>query len=114
MSEGGNFPLLQATLQSQLDFLYGDERASELCREIVGRFGFNDETTTPAPFSNHWDQTDVWVITYGDSIQREPDRPLQVLKQFLDSHMQGVISGVHVLPFFPYSCLLYTSDAADE
>ncbi|WP_425488609.1 sugar phosphorylase [Litorivivens lipolytica] len=94
---------MQATLLSQLGFLYGEDRADSLCKEVVELFSFNESTEGPPPFSNHWDQNDVWVITYGDSIQREPDPPLQVLKQFLDSHLQGVVSGVHVLPFFPYS-----------
>ena len=103
MSNSSDVAFLQATLQSQLAFLYGEENAHTLCSEVIERFGFSVQTQGPKPFTNHWDQGDVWVITYGDSIQREPEPPLQVLKQFLDKHLQDVISGVHVLPFFPYS-----------
>jgi sucrose phosphorylase len=43
------------------------------------------------------------LITYGDQL-REPDRaPLRTLAEFADTHLRGVVSGVHLLPFYPYS-----------
>ncbi len=43
------------------------------------------------------------MITYGDSIH-SPDRvPLQSLSKFMHRHLSGLINGVHILPFFPYS-----------
>jgi len=58
-----------------------------------------------APFQqvNHWDQADAIVITYGDSLQMEHEKPLVTLKRFLDEHSGGLLSGVHILPFFPWS-----------
>ncbi|MBV5259569.1 alpha-amylase [Synechococcus moorigangaii CMS01] len=60
--------------------------------------------TTPQTL---WDEGTVLMITYGDSlIQGETHngtKPLHVLGQFLREQLQGVISGVHILPFFPYS-----------
>lgn len=103
MTNQTDFGLLTATLDSQLSFIYGEARALELRERIVSLFGFNDTTFGPEPFSNHWDQSDIWMITYGDSVQRAPDPPLQVLKEFLDTRLQGAISGVHILPFCPYS-----------
>ena len=103
MNDQSSFGLLTATLDSQLAFIYGESRAQALRERIVQLFGFNETTFGPEPFSNHWDQSDIWMITYGDSIQREPDRPLRVLKEFLDTRLQGAISGVHILPFCPYS-----------
>ncbi|WP_099239434.1 sugar phosphorylase [Synechococcus sp. BDU 130192] len=54
-----------------------------------------------------WDQSTALMITYGDSLyQPNADNgpnPLQVLLTFLRERLQGVISGVHILPFFPYS-----------
>lgn len=103
MNDKSSFGLLTATLDSQLAFIYGESRAEVLRDRIVQLFGFNETTFGPEPYSNHWDQSDIWMITYGDSIQREPDRPLRVLKEFLDTRLQGTISGVHILPFCPYS-----------
>jgi sucrose phosphorylase len=48
-------------------------------------------------------ERDVMLITYGDSLQGADRAPLQVLHDFLLRHVDGVISTVHILPFFPYS-----------
>lgn len=51
-----------------------------------------------------WDQSDVYLITYGDSIKADVgDKPLQTLQTFLHQHLKGTVTGVHVLPFFPWS-----------
>ena len=50
-----------------------------------------------------WNESDVMLITYGDSITRADEPPLATLKTFLDRYLRGEISTVHILPFFPYS-----------
>lgn len=52
---------------------------------------------------NQWDQGDAIVITYGDSLQTPDEKPLVTLKRFLDERTDGVLSGVHILPFYPWS-----------
>ncbi|MEM8560885.1 MAG: sugar phosphorylase [Pseudomonadota bacterium] len=52
---------------------------------------------------NHWSQRDALVISYGDSIVRLGEKPLATLKHFLDRHGEGLLSGVHILPFYPWS-----------
>ncbi|MEK9163861.1 MAG: alpha-amylase family glycosyl hydrolase, partial [Chloroflexota bacterium] len=48
-------------------------------------------------------EKDSILITYGDQL-REPDTPpLQTLADFCERHLTGLISGIHILPFFPYS-----------
>lgn len=52
----------------------------------------------------HWvDQTDIMLITYGDSIQEPNTAPLYTLHQFLNQCVKDVISAVHILPCFPYT-----------
>jgi len=48
-------------------------------------------------------QSDVILVTYGDMLSREGELPLQTLHRFLDEHVKEVFSGLHILPFFPYS-----------
>ena len=48
-------------------------------------------------------QSDAILITYGDTLLREGEPPLQTLHRFLDEHAKEVFSGLHLLPFFPYS-----------
>ena len=52
---------------------------------------------------NHWSERDAIVITYGDSVLRQGEQPLRTLKGFLDRHTQGLLTGVHLLPFYPWS-----------
>jgi sucrose phosphorylase len=49
-----------------------------------------------------WSQNDVIMITYGDSICAADEKPLVTLNRFLE-HLQDTITGVHILPFCPYS-----------
>ena len=52
---------------------------------------------------DYFSQDDVILITYGDSIQKAGQLPLAVLHKFSAAYLKGVISGIHLLPFFPYS-----------
>ncbi|MGY5449943.1 sugar phosphorylase [Agarivorans sp. MS3-6] len=50
-----------------------------------------------------WSEKDVILITYGDSVLSGGLPPLQSLHQFLREYLTGLISSVHILPFFPFS-----------
>ena len=52
---------------------------------------------------NKWSNNNVLLITYGDSIIQPGEKPLKTLGTFLKKHLDDVITGVHILPFFPYS-----------
>ena len=52
---------------------------------------------------NHWSQRDAIVITYGDTLLREGEAPLVTLKKFFDDYADEVVTGVHILPFYPWS-----------
>ncbi|OKH23054.1 alpha-amylase [Hydrococcus rivularis NIES-593] len=52
---------------------------------------------------NKWTENNVQLITYGDSILKEGEKPLVTLDRFLDEHLRDTLTGVHILPFFPYS-----------
>lgn len=47
--------------------------------------------------------SEALLICYGDSLHRGAEPSLRVLKEFANEHLKGVISGVHILPFFPSS-----------
>lgn len=49
------------------------------------------------------DEKDVMLITYGDSISKSGEKPLQTLNRFLDKYVHPHINSVHILPMFPYS-----------
>jgi glycosidase len=48
-------------------------------------------------------ERDTLLIAYADQV-REPGRaPLATLAEFARTHLTGVVSGVHLLPFYPWS-----------
>ena len=70
---------------------------------LLALMRLEQSTANPQQHVNHWDQRDALVITYGDSLQVENEKPLITLKRFLDEWTDGVVSGVHILPFYPWT-----------
>ena len=57
----------------------------------------------PAPLrTERWDESDIILITYGDTLLKSGEKPLHTLNSFLRRRLPE-ISCVHILPFFPYS-----------
>ena len=53
---------------------------------------------------NKWSENNVQLITYGDSIvSNGKENPLTSLEVFLEEHLNDTITGIHILPCFPYS-----------
>ena len=87
-------------LEGRLRALYGS-RASGLLDEIdtiLSRHAVGGD-----PPGDLWSERDVALITYGDMIGAEGERPLATLRRFLGATLSDEISIVHVLPFFPWS-----------
>ncbi|WP_417838331.1 sugar phosphorylase [Tritonibacter scottomollicae] len=55
------------------------------------------------PGNTLWSERDALLIAYGNSLVDGSHKPLDLLYDFLLTHMQGVVDGVHILPFFPYT-----------
>ncbi len=71
--------------------------------EAIALMGLKPSMNGTHLAQNLWDESDVWAITYGDSIHDPEEVPLQTLRDFLNGPLEGMLSGVHILPFFPYS-----------
>ena len=53
---------------------------------------------------NKWNESNILLISYGDSIcSQAGEKPLVTLNRFLCKYLQDTITGIHILPFFPYS-----------
>jgi glucosylglycerate phosphorylase len=90
-------------IREYLSRLYTPEQVGSTYRrlqEIIERRSENlPEVSGDEPFS----ERDVILITYGNSLRRPDEMPLQTLHRFARGRLSGVISAVHILPFFPYS-----------
>ncbi len=111
-------------MRDRLRFLYGadlGERAFADLERLLDRFrarvagpavprplriGSRDAsgTSSAQPGGRRgFDERDALLITYGDSFLAPGRPPLRALERFAVDHLSGLISGIHILPFFPYS-----------
>lgn len=91
-------------IRKRLAKLYGEERADGLLERfvmMVGRYGVG--LRQPRENRPRWNHNDVFLITYADSILENGQRPLATLRHFCTQRLKGLVSGVHILPFFPWS-----------
>ncbi len=89
-------------LEERLRRLYGEEEGRGTAAILQGHLE-QWRAHHGRPGGRHRpDQSDVLLITYGDTLQGE-ERPLRTLRAFAGAHLRDLVSGIHVLPFFPWS-----------
>ena len=94
---------LLARVTAHLKLVYPQADINPLALELLDVMGLTTSPPLPRQFNNPWDETDVWLITYGDSIRDPAQKDLVTLRKFLNRHLNEELTGVHVLPFFPYT-----------
>ncbi len=94
---------LLARASERLVRLYGAQRAAKLVALLRDELAEFYCASSQAPECRLWSQDDVILISYGDSICRPDQLPLETLCRFFKQQLAGIISVVHLLPFFPYS-----------
>ncbi|SMO59176.1 sugar phosphorylase [Gracilimonas mengyeensis] len=86
----------------RLEFLYGDKakKSAKRLEMLVERYGLG---LVPDGDNGRWSEKDAIVISYGDTIKKQGEYPLHTLQNFMDEYVGDSVSGLHILPFFPYS-----------
>ena len=93
-------------IEGRLKRLYPDQSEGLIDRLLftVGRYGTGTDRKKP---DRMWDEHDVVLITYADSIRRTAEDfnelPLVTLRRFYREYLKGAVSTVHLLPFYPWS-----------
>lgn len=89
--------VLNDRLVGRLRLLYGDraDEVGEAIGELISRY----ENRIPS-MPRQWSEKDALLILYGDSLLGSSS-PLETLANFLRVEMTGLISFVHLLPFYP-------------
>ena len=89
---------------SLLRSLYGEDVAARISPAVraLQHEHKNRQGTGPGR-DGRWDHTDAWLITYADQFQRPGEPNLETLRRFYESHLADTLTGVHLLPFFPWS-----------
>lgn len=100
--------VIQDHLQVHLAAIYGAQAGQEtfarlqaLLESYAGRLAA--QPVDPAQRMQRLSQRDAILITYGDQVSEPGVPPLATLAAFCERHLAGLVSGLHLLPFYPYS-----------
>ena len=95
-----NSETLREAVLGHLDKIWG-VRDEAICSRFIEAVGIDTEALPVT--KSRWDETDVALITYGDSMFNEDEAPLRTLTKLVSTDLADAVSIVHVLPFSPYS-----------
>ena len=95
--------IIQQRGVGHLELIYPEHDTKALSKQAmeVMRLPLPDQELVQP--GNRWNAKDVVLITYGDSIHRPGEAGLKTLRRFLRDHLAGSVTGVHLLPFSPFS-----------
>lgn len=97
------FQYFYRKVEPLLEPLYEHPAREKLIREVYSLLQDNFAECV-AENLHKWSENNVQLITYGDSIiNDDQEKPLVTLANFLEKYWQDTITGVHILPFTPYS-----------
>jgi len=88
-------------LLNHLTYLYGKDKAPQLyerAQKLVD--GYRAQIVQR---DGELTERDTILITYGDQIQSPNQKPLQTLNKFCEQYLANIVSGIHILPFYPWT-----------
>ena len=88
-------------LLPHLTFLYGAERAPQILARVEQLLAAYRARIKSR--SGELTERDAILITYGDQVQTSNEKPLHTLNKFCQKYLTGVVSGIHILPFYPWT-----------
>jgi len=94
----------RARIQALIDAIYGQPAGAAITPRLLAMldaFVARHPPAPPRPPAERLTENDVILITYGDQVRQADRPPLQTLHETLDTTFAGIVSGVHILPFFP-------------
>ena len=97
---------MNPSITHHLAFLYGDSTAHALVPEVdalLGRFRPRIPATLNLRGRPDLTERDALLITYADQLRDPGVAPLHTLADFADTHLRNLVSGIHLLPFYPWS-----------
>ncbi len=96
-------PSSLSAISDHLIFLYGPATGQAAFDQIKQLIDHYRSIIPRQPNRNVLTQRDAMLITYGDQLRASNESPLHTLTDFCKQHLSGLLNGIHLLPFFPYS-----------
>jgi glucosylglycerate phosphorylase len=90
-------------ISCNLEYLYGNSVGGKTFNRLQVLLQHAHTVLPSCPAPAHLSERDVILITYGDQLSEEGVAPLRTLANFCSRHLCGLISTIHLLPFYPYS-----------
>ena len=93
-------------LGEHLFALYGDEVGSAVLPrlyELIEHHRRQLGEIRPVAPIDRLHEADAVLITYADQVTSANEPPLETLHRFIGGHLAEAVTGVHLLPFYPYS-----------
>ena len=95
---------MNKTIRDHLTLLYGAETADATLPHLVTMMArYRAKLASVDAEAAFFDESDAVLITYGDMVQSDGQAPLDTLATFVQRTLPGVVSTVHLLPFYPYT-----------
>ncbi|MFP4432384.1 MAG: alpha-amylase family glycosyl hydrolase, partial [Spirochaetaceae bacterium] len=100
---------MKRPLEELIEEIYGKETAATLMPQLTQLMqSYRGKIAEPVSLLSNGSalslgKEDVIMITYGDQFSGPEGVPLSYLHRFLEEDLEGTVSGVHILPFSPYS-----------
>ena len=91
-----------AKVRDLLVGLYGHDAGASVFRQLTQLID-DFHVRFLAPHSGGLDQRDTILITYPDQVQQADRHSLAVLTDFCRTYLREGITGVHLLPFYPWT-----------
>jgi sucrose phosphorylase len=88
-------------LLDHLVFLYGAEQAPSLLERVEKLLA--EVRPRMKACEGALSERDSILITYGDQVQTSNEKPLQTLHIFCNQYIRDIVSGIHILPFYPWT-----------
>ena len=95
-----------SAMRNLLADVYPGHDQAELVRRVFEVLGLPIEGDGPEPSEEYlrkWDQRDAFLITYGDSISQAGKNGIESLGEFHQKWLKDWLTGVHILPFHPFT-----------
>jgi sucrose phosphorylase len=91
-----------AKLRKLLIDIYGHDTGTSAFEQLLNTLQkYNVPISLPR--TEGLTQRDTILITYPDQIQRPDRHPLAALSEFCEQYLMDIITGVHILPFYPWT-----------
>ena len=98
---------MSQSIRELVGFIYGPEKGDSVCTALLDRVEKRLAMISPPPVRGEGrlplDESDSFMITYGDQFRQKGRLPLECLENFAKEKLPGFLSGIHILPFFPYT-----------